>query len=118
MKKKGYFDLFGFDFMVSTSPTRSSRLLLLEVNTNPALSLGTNFHYTLFILLFMDGLIIAKEILKTRNYFSFVRTCVCADNTTLTNLLPGVVDGTVELVLKTQGPEGKCDSIVSVSVIL
>ena len=40
MKKKGYFDLFGFDFMVSTSPVRSGRLLLLEVNTNPALSLG------------------------------------------------------------------------------
>ena len=28
------------------------------------------------------------------------------DNSTLANLLPGVVDGTVELVLKTQGPEG------------
>lgn len=32
---------------------------------------------------------------------------VLTDNTTLTNLLPGVVDGTVELVLRAQGPEGK-----------
>jgi hypothetical protein len=67
IRKKGYFDLFGFDFMVSTAPQGQDKLLLLEVNTNPALSL---------------------------------------DNSVLSNLLPGVVDGTIELVLRTQGPEG------------
>lgn len=41
IRKSGYFDLFGFDFMMSTCPDREGRLLLLEVNTNPALSLGT-----------------------------------------------------------------------------
>lgn len=41
LRKKGFFDLYGFDFMVSTSPLRADKLLLLEVNTNPALSLGT-----------------------------------------------------------------------------
>jgi D-alanine-D-alanine ligase-like ATP-grasp enzyme len=40
MRKKGYFDLFGFDFMV----TSDSQLKLIEVNTNPALSLGTCTH--------------------------------------------------------------------------
>lgn len=62
-RKKGLFDLFGFDFMV----TEDSQLKLLEVNTNPALSL---------------------------------------DNHVLADLLPGVVDGTIELVLRTQGPVG------------
>jgi hypothetical protein len=62
-RKKGYFDLFGFDFMV----TAANKLQLLEVNTNPALSL---------------------------------------DNAVLANLLPGVVDGTIELVLRAQGPPG------------
>jgi D-alanine-D-alanine ligase-like ATP-grasp enzyme len=36
MRKHGYFDLLGFDFMVSDE----NKLVLLEVNTNPALSLG------------------------------------------------------------------------------
>jgi tubulin--tyrosine ligase like protein 10 len=62
-KKKGYFDLLGFDFMISTD----RKLLLLEVNTNPAMSL---------------------------------------DNSVLENLLPGVIDGTIELVLRSQGPPG------------
>ena len=62
-RKKGYFDLLGFDFMV----TGANKLQLLEVNTNPALSL---------------------------------------DNAVLANLLPGVVDGTLELVLRAQGPPG------------
>ena len=35
-RKHGYFDLFGFDFMI----TSSNKLVLIEVNTNPALSLG------------------------------------------------------------------------------
>ena len=35
MKKAGYFDLFGLDFMVTTD----NKVLLLEANTNPALSL-------------------------------------------------------------------------------
>ena len=37
-RKRGYFDLFGCDFMVTTD----NRLMLLEINTNPALSLGKN----------------------------------------------------------------------------
>jgi D-alanine-D-alanine ligase-like ATP-grasp enzyme len=60
-KKRGYFDLYGFDFMIRDSrsaeadastpndfPRRrahlrgdpSRRLVLIEVNTNPAMSLG------------------------------------------------------------------------------
>jgi hypothetical protein len=31
IRKKGYFDLFGFDFMVSTAPKGRDKLLLLEV---------------------------------------------------------------------------------------
>ena len=61
-KKHGYFDLFGFDFMV----TNDQKIVLLEVNTNPALSL---------------------------------------DNSTLAAMLPSVVDGTVDLVLRAQGPD-------------
>lgn len=61
-RKHGYFDLLGFDFMV----TNDNKLVLLEVNTNPALSL---------------------------------------DNSTLASLLPPIIDGTVDLVLRTQGPE-------------
>jgi hypothetical protein len=61
-RKHGYFDLFGFDFML----TDENKLVLLEVNTNPALSL---------------------------------------DNSTLAAMLPGVVDGTVDLILRLQGPE-------------
>ena len=40
-RKRGFFDLLGFDFMVCKSPQRGEKLKLLEVNTNPALSLGT-----------------------------------------------------------------------------
>ena len=61
-RKHGYFDLLGFDFMV----TNENKLVLLEVNTNPALSL---------------------------------------DNSTLATMLPPLIDGTVDLVLRAQGPE-------------
>jgi len=61
-RKHGYFDLLGFDFMV----TNQNKLVLLEVNTNPALS---------------------------------------RDNSTLAALLPPIIDGTVDLVLRTQGPD-------------
>lgn len=54
--------MFGLDFMV----TQDCKLLLLEVNTNPALSL---------------------------------------DNAVLEALLPVVVDGALELVLGSQGPD-------------
>jgi tubulin--tyrosine ligase like protein 10 len=36
LKKHGYFDLLGCDFMLSDD----NKLFLLEINTNPALSLG------------------------------------------------------------------------------
>jgi D-alanine-D-alanine ligase-like ATP-grasp enzyme len=36
LRKHGYFDLLGCDFMV----TDDNKLCLLEINTNPALSLG------------------------------------------------------------------------------
>lgn len=61
-RKHGYFDLFGLDFMI----TAENKLVLIEVNTNPAMSL---------------------------------------DNSTLANLLPGVIDGTLDIVLRAQGPE-------------
>jgi|LauGreSBDMM110SN_4_FD.fasta_scaffold105315_2 hypothetical protein len=54
--------MFGLDFMV----TDDNKLLLLEVNTNPALSL---------------------------------------DNGVLEDLLPVVVDGALDLVLRAQGPD-------------
>jgi D-alanine-D-alanine ligase-like ATP-grasp enzyme len=38
LKKKGYFDLFGLDFMVTNSP--HNQTVLLEANTNPALCVG------------------------------------------------------------------------------
>jgi tubulin--tyrosine ligase like protein 10 len=62
MKKHGYFDLLGCDFML----TENNELRLLEINTNPALSL---------------------------------------DNSTLEDLLPGVVDASIDLVLEIQRPE-------------
>lgn len=62
LRKHGYFDLLGCDFML----TASNELHLLEVNTNPALS---------------------------------------RDNSTLELLLPAVVDGCIELVLRCQGPD-------------
>jgi len=62
LRKHGYFDLLGCDFML----TASNELNLLEVNTNPALS---------------------------------------RDNSTLEVLLPAVVDGCIELVLRCQGPD-------------
>lgn len=37
LRRRGFFDLFGFDFML----TSENELKLLEVNSNPALSLGT-----------------------------------------------------------------------------
>ena len=40
LRKHGYFDLFGFDFMI----TAANKLVLLEVNTNPAMSLGKFTH--------------------------------------------------------------------------
>jgi len=52
-RKRGYFDLFGLDFMVAADPTtcgtststspgaeKDYKLWLLELNTNPALTLG------------------------------------------------------------------------------
>jgi len=36
MKKHGYFDLLGCDFMLS----ESNKLSLIEINTNPSLTLG------------------------------------------------------------------------------
>lgn len=66
-RRKGYFDLFGLDFMVElTDGTQRQKLILLEVNTNPALSL---------------------------------------DNKVLEDLLPGMVDGCLGLVLRHQGPK-------------
>ena len=62
MRKHGFFDLLGFDFMISSE----NELVLLECNTNPALSL---------------------------------------DNSTLAGLLPNVVDGAIQLVIDSQGPD-------------
>jgi hypothetical protein len=67
MRKHGFFDLLGFDFMISSN----NELVLLECNTNPALSL---------------------------------------DNSTLAGLLPNVVDGAIELVLESQGPDKVLES--------
>lgn len=66
LRKHGFFDLFGCDFMLAFNAQKKLELFLLEMNTNPALSL---------------------------------------DNAVLEELLPRVVDGALELVLKTQGPE-------------
>lgn len=62
LRQHGYFDLLGCDFMI----TADNQLHLLEVNTNPAMSL---------------------------------------DNAVLEDLLPRVIDGALELVLQTQGPD-------------
>jgi D-alanine-D-alanine ligase-like ATP-grasp enzyme len=40
-RKKGYFDLLGLDFMITAAP--ENKLVLIEVNTNPALSRGKQF---------------------------------------------------------------------------
>jgi hypothetical protein len=66
LRKHGFFDLFGCDFMLAFDADKKLELFLLEMNTNPALSL---------------------------------------DNAVLEELLPRVVDGALELVLKVQGPE-------------
>jgi hypothetical protein len=44
MRKHGYFDLLGCDFMI----TDDNQLFLLEINTNPALSLGSIRFLSLF----------------------------------------------------------------------
>lgn len=75
LKQHGYFDLLGCDFMVIAN----NQLVLLEINTNPALSL---------------------------------------DNHVLEELLPGVVDGALELVLQTQGPDVELQENVDVESIL
>jgi hypothetical protein len=80
MKKHGYFDLLGCDFMI----TDDNELFLLEINTNPALSLGNGFLSLTILFL-------------CRFFFS--------DNKVLEDLLPSVVDGALDLVLQTQGPD-------------
>lgn len=67
LRRHGYFDLLGCDFMI----TSDNQLHLLEVNTNPAMSL---------------------------------------DNDVLEDLLPRVIDGALELVLQTQGPDAIADA--------
>jgi hypothetical protein len=77
MRKHGFFDLLGFDFMISSD----NELVLLECNTNPALSL---------------------------------------DNSTLAGLLPSVVDGAIQLVIDSQGPDkilGKNFIIINIIII-
>ena len=88
LRKSGYFDLFGLDFMVETvgnETSRSHRIILLEVNTNPALSLGKVTHASnVTILLYLSNLLLLL------------------DNSTLEKLLPSVVDSTIDIVLRTQ----------------
>lgn len=62
LKRHGYFDLLGCDFMLSAT----NKLSMLEINTNPSLTL---------------------------------------DNSTLAAMLPDIVDGAIELVMQSQGPE-------------
>jgi hypothetical protein len=81
MKKHGYFDLLGCDFMI----TDDNQLSLLEINTDPALSLG-NMLSTVLSLTLMSSLF-------------------RVDNKVLEDLLPSVVDGALDLVLQTQGPD-------------
>jgi hypothetical protein len=40
IRKRGYFDLLGLDFMLTPGP--DNKLVLLEANTNPALCVGMN----------------------------------------------------------------------------
>ena len=37
-RKNGYFDLLGFDFMITAAP--ENKLVLIEINTNPSLAVG------------------------------------------------------------------------------
>lgn len=79
LRAHGYFDLLGCDFMVTRSEIVDENgeknikhgLKLLEINSNPALSL---------------------------------------DNKVLEELLPSVVDQSIELILRTQGPERESPS--------
>jgi hypothetical protein len=116
IRRRGFFDLFGCDFMVSTCPDRSGRLLLLEVNTNPALSLGecaivaadcTFRYYTHFkdVLICLQSLIPAHRLIEIYSIKTPFPPSFPADNSVLADLLPGVVDGALDLVLKVQGPE-------------
>ena len=82
------------DFSQRRSQLRADpnrRLVLIEVNTNPAMSLGN------------------------QSAFLFVGSCVLrmayinADNSVLANLLPGVIDSTLELVLASQLAENGVD---------
>jgi D-alanine-D-alanine ligase-like ATP-grasp enzyme len=40
-RKSGYFDLLGFDFMITAGP--ENKLMLIEINTNPSLAVGEIF---------------------------------------------------------------------------
>ena len=50
--------------------------------------------------------------------YTFVKLSV--DNAVLASLLPGIVDGTIELVLRNQGPESSkdCSNIIEESSLL
>lgn len=41
LKRHGYFDLLGCDFMLSAT----NKLSMLEINTNPSLTLGEHTNY-------------------------------------------------------------------------
>lgn len=47
-RKRGYFDLLGFDFMVTAAP--ENKLVLIEINTNPSLAVGTLFRLCVYNL--------------------------------------------------------------------
>jgi hypothetical protein len=112
IRRRGFFDLFGCDFMVSTCPDRSGRLLLLEVNTNPALSLGEcalvaadYYTHSKEVLMCLQSLIPVHRLIKIHLIKTPFPPSSPADNSILADLLPGVVDGALDLVLKIQGPE-------------
>lgn len=91
LKRHGYFDLLGCDFMLSAT----NKLSMLEINTNPSLTLGTpdcfqapHRNCRLCCLLTVRML-----------------TFLLADNSTLANMLPDIVDGAIELVMQSQGPD-------------